>query len=317
MFYRKKILIIGILAILIPVLFWQGHVINNYFSKDVMNNKLLDNDSKDSSITKKIHDNNIEVINAEEKKQVLRLSSLKDRPITIGVYGADAWSFTAARSDVIMVINYNPITNRVVLVSIPRDARVNILGKGADKINHAYAYGGEKLLTYTLENLFKIKIDYYMRFNFTTFKKIIDQLGGVKVNSKKDYGYYDVVVPKGESILTGEQALFYVRFRQDSEGDFGRIKRQQEVINSLFKLLYSTDNEVMVKLLDNIYSKDLSTSKNINFLVLKDYYDLFKESSKVTFDDLMLKTNGKVIDGIYYGLVDDSSLKSIKKKLGK
>lgn len=270
---------------------------------------------QDLSVTQQLQNNNREVIKITDEKSAKELLKLRSRPIIIAIYGSDARTSEPSRSDVIMLMKYYPMTNEALLLSIPRDTRVDIPGKKIDKINHAYAFGGAKLLTQTLEKLFSTKIDYYLKFNFSDFEAIIDKLDGVTVNSVKAYGYEETVVPEGTNTLTGEQALFFVSFRHDANGDFGRIKRQQEVIVSLTQKLYNTDLIKLERLLTEIYSSYLDT--NISLPAILDYQRIFDSSKQIKFDTYSLKTEGKMIDRIYYGIADKDSLERLRQLLHK
>ncbi len=312
MLNKKKVGIISIIiAILLLIFAGLAYVISN---SSLDNEKVTKIDgSQGSSIAEQMQNNNQEIIKITEEKLSNEILQLKNKPIVVAIYGSDARGSETSRSDVIMIAKYTPMTNDCVLISVPRDTRVDIPGEKVDKINHAYAFGGAKLLTQTLDELFSTKIDYYLIFKFEDFKTIVDKLGGVKVDSKKDYGYDETVVSKGISILTGEQALFYVRYRHDNEGDFGRIQRQQEVIMSILQKLRDTNHDDLEQHAADIYTKSLET--NMDLPTLLNYYQIFKSSPQIKFDTYMLKTNGKMIDGIYYGIIDNDSLEIIKNHL--
>jgi cell envelope-related function transcriptional attenuator common domain len=134
------------------------------------------------------------------------------------------------------------IDNKIVRVmSIPRDTRVQIPGKGWDKINHAYAYGGVEKLRETVVNFLGLPVNYYVLVNYDTFPSIIDLIGGVEVDVERRMVYNDysgklfINIPKGFQKLDGKNALHYVRFRHDAMGDIGRVKRQQEFIKAVLK----------------------------------------------------------------------------------
>ncbi len=312
MLNKKKAGIISIIiAILLLIFAGLAYVISN---PSLDNEKVTKIDgSQGPSIAEQMQNNNQEIIGITEEKLSNEILQLKNKPIVVAIYGSDARGSETSRSDVIMIAKYTPMTNDCVLISVPRDTRVDIPGEKVDKINHAYAFGGAKLLTQTLDNLFNTKIDYYLIFSFEDFKTIVDKLGGVKVDSKKDYGYDETIVPKGASILTGEQALFYVRYRHDNEGDFGRIQRQQEVIMSILQKLRDTNHDDLEQHAADIYTKSLET--NMDLPTLLNYYQIFKLSPQIKFDTYMLKTNGKMIDNIYYGIIDNDSLEIIKNHL--
>ncbi|HPF84369.1 Transcriptional regulator LytR [bioreactor metagenome] len=134
------------------------------------------------------------------------------------------------------------IDNKIVRVmSVPRDTRVQIPGKGWDKINHAYAYGGVEKLRETVVNFLGLPVNYYVLVNYDTFPSIIDLIGGVEVDVERRMVYNDyagklfINIPKGFQKLDGKNALHYVRFRHDAMGDIGRVKRQQEFIKAVLK----------------------------------------------------------------------------------
>ena len=95
--------------------------------------------------------------------------------------GVDVREDDVGRSDTLMVATVDPHTDQTTLLSIPRDTRVRIYGYGFDKINAAYAYGGEPLTEKTVENLLGIDIDHYVMINVRSFVKIIDAIGGVDI----------------------------------------------------------------------------------------------------------------------------------------
>lgn len=156
--------------------------------------------------------------------------------INILFLGADARSpQDQGFTDSINVLSIDKKTKELSLLSIPRDTRVQIAGKGVDKINHAYAYGDINTTIDTVENFLNVRIDYYVLVDFTDFKELVDSLGGITMNVEP---HISAVRPElhgktGVSKLTGEEALIYVRFRQDSESEGGRMKRHREAIKAI------------------------------------------------------------------------------------
>lgn len=145
------------------------------------------------------------------------------------------------RSDTIMVFFVDRSSKKAAVLSIPRDSRVDIPGFGLDKINHAYAYGGLDLAKATVETLLEHPIDYYVTVDFEGFVKIVDLLGGVPIHVEKRMRYTDrsqnlyINLRPGYQKLNGYQAMGYVRFRHDPQGDFGRIQRQQKFIRAVVR----------------------------------------------------------------------------------
>ncbi|GAF90946.1 unnamed protein product, partial [marine sediment metagenome] len=81
------------------------------------------------------------------------------------------------RADTIVFLSISPKTKDVLILSIPRDTRVEIPGRGMDKINHAYAFGGEKLISKTVSSFLDVPIHFYAVVDFNGFVNIIDELG--------------------------------------------------------------------------------------------------------------------------------------------
>lgn len=165
--------------------------------------------------------------------------------VNILLIGSDASSKDPNRAnvtdkgntDVMMLVSINPIKQTIKLVSFMRDSYtyMNQFDRYA-KLNAACANGGPGYLVETIENDYKIKIDGYVMVDFDSFVKVIDVLGGVKVNVPAYVAnYFGSGFPSGNNVLlNGEQALRFSRVRySDKDGDISRVARQRQVINSL------------------------------------------------------------------------------------
>lgn len=157
--------------------------------------------------------------------------------------GNDSRDGENSRSDSIMVLHMgNSLNSKPKIISFMRDTYVTIPGVGDNKINASYAYGGAELLRETLKQNFNIDCKYYFLVDFKTFEKVIDALfpDGVQIDAEKDMSaYIDVPIKKGPQKMNGITLLQYARFRMDEEGDFGRVRRQQQVMNEVFKQVKS------------------------------------------------------------------------------
>lgn len=150
------------------------------------------------------------------------------------------------RTDTMILANVNNKDNRVSLLSIPRDTKVNLPRYGVNKINAANLYGGPEMAMDVVSGLTGVSVDYYVITNFNGFKDIVDALGGVTVDVDKDMyhhedaygGAYDINLKKGVQELDGTKALMYARYRNDELGDITRTQRQ-------LKLLTAIGDEVM------------------------------------------------------------------------
>jgi LCP family protein required for cell wall assembly len=174
------------------------------------------------------------------------------REVNILVLGADV-SFNgtgAARTDTIKIIHVDLKTPRMSILSIPRDTWVAIPGHGHDRINSAYMLGGKEetdrlaLAKTVVSDLISeisgrpFNIHHYVRIQTGGFIHIVDALGGVEIDVEKQMDYEDpsqelyIHLKPGRQRLMGEDAMGYVRFRHDAEGDYGRIRRQDLFIHA-------------------------------------------------------------------------------------
>ena len=200
-------------------------------------------DSNYASNLKTIYTYKIKKKNSNSAKQV------DSRVFNIYISGIDTYGSisTVSRSDVNIIMTVNMNTHKILLTTTPRDAYVKIPGGGADqydKLTHAGIYGVETSEK-TLENLYGINIDYYARINFTSFLKLIDQLGGVTVHNDQAFtslhGKFDF--PVGDIQMNSEQALGFVRERYSLDGgDNDRGKNQEKVISAIVNKLASLDS---------------------------------------------------------------------------
>jgi LCP family protein required for cell wall assembly len=148
-------------------------------------------------------------------------------------------STAGQRTDTIMLLHVPDSDGPPVLVSIPRDSYVEIPGEGGrNKINAAFAIGGPKLLTQTVERATGLRVDAYVEIGFGGFVSVIDSVGGIKMclpKAMKDKDAH-INLPAGCQELNGVNALGYVRARKsDPKGDLGRVERQREMVGAVAK----------------------------------------------------------------------------------
>ncbi|HXV32967.1 MAG TPA: LCP family protein [Gaiellaceae bacterium] len=176
-------------------------------------------------------------------------------PSTILVLGTDEGPNREGpfRSDAIMLVRTDPGEHRIAMLSIPRDLRVEIPGRGPDKVNAAYAYGGPTLAIRTVEALTGVPINHVVVVNFAKFKDLIGTLGGVSIDVpapilSNKFGCPFATQAKcdrwpgwrfkpGEQTMSGQRALVYARIRVNqldpSENDITRGERQQAVVQAV------------------------------------------------------------------------------------
>lgn len=164
---------------------------------------------------------------------------------------------TKSRSDVNIIMSINPTTRQILLLSTPRDYYVPLsISNGVkDKLTHAGLYGVEVSME-TLEMLYGIDIDYFVRMNFTGFTDIVNALGGIEVYSEYSFSADGFYYNSGYNTLNGEAALRFARERHSfASGDNQRGKNQMEVIKAV---IYKVENS---NLLDD-YAAILNSVSN-------------------------------------------------------
>lgn len=182
---------------------------------------------------------------AAKKNASERIPSV-DRPFTVYISGIDVDGpiTTTSRSDVNIIMAVNPDTHRILLTTTPRDYYVTIPGISGDmrdKLTHAGIYGIRASMA-TLENVYGIPLDYYVRVNFTSLITIVDALGGVDVYSEYSFTSRDCSFQAGMNHMNGEQALAFSRARYNfATGDNQRGKNQEAVLTAIINKVTSPE----------------------------------------------------------------------------
>ncbi|GAB6927948.1 hypothetical protein JCM10914A_19310 [Paenibacillus sp. JCM 10914] len=227
---------------------------------------------------------------------------MQSEPFSVMLLGSDQRDQEAARSDTLIYAVVRPMESKVLLISVPRDTYVDIIGRDRkDKINHAFAFGGHQMAKDTMEAFFDEEIDYYASINFEGLKNVVDAMGGVElpigkdiVNKGRDHEKFTVEANK--PIYSGEEALNYVRYREDS--DFNRAKRQQVFLDAAAKRLKSLDQIGKVPELIQIMGDNFQTDMQPKFII-----DLAKQmltGGKVDMTSFTIMGEGMRIGGVYY-----------------
>jgi polyisoprenyl-teichoic acid--peptidoglycan teichoic acid transferase len=254
----------------------------------------------------------IDRVTSEKRSKPISLE--KREPISILLMGVDERKGDRGRSDSLIVVTVNPNKKSIEMVSIPRDTRTKIVGKGIeDKINHAYAFGGVEMTMSTVEQFLDIPIDYYIKVNMESFKDIVDAVGGVTVNNPFAFTYEGVTFPKGEITLDGEKALKYSRMRyEDPRGDFGRQDRQKQIIEAVIKKGASFSSLANYDEILTAIGKNLKT--NMTFEQMKDIQANYKDARQ-QIEQLHINGKGTMINRTYYLIVPEEERLAISNKL--
>lgn len=258
------------------------------------------------------------------------------KPLTILLMGVDTGSGSRSdtwkgNSDSMLLLSVNPQTKKTVMMSLERDILTQIDENGETteaKLNAAYAYGGAELAIATIEKMMNIHIDRYMMINMQGLVQLVDAVGGIEVNNTFDFPIsieenepeYTATVEPGKHLINGDQALVYARMRyQDPEGDYGRQKRQREVIRKVVEKVLSLNSISHYQAILRAVSKNMQTNVALDsrsIPQLLGYKDAFRsiQSEQLRGEDATLA------DGGSYQLVTSEHLLEmqnlIRKSLG-
>ncbi|MBD2186987.1 LCP family protein [Pseudanabaena sp. FACHB-723] len=222
-------------------------------------------------------------------------------------------------SDAMLLIRFDPETQKVAVLSIPRDSRVDIKGVGRTKINFANYAGGAALSAQTVsEVLGDIPIDRYIRFNVGGFGQLVDALGGVELYVPKRMKYQDdsqrlyINLNAGTQFLDGNKSIQYMRFRHDDLGDIGRVQRQQAFFRAFIEQKLKPETIAKLPQVMSILKDNIDTNLSVEeILALAGY------ASKVDRKNVQMHmapgrfSNPGEFDNLSYWILDNRRLATI------
>ncbi len=187
-------------------------------------------------------------------------------------YDATVNSFEGL-SDTMLMMRFDPRNERIAVMSIPRDTRTNVDGE-VTKINEANRDGGPASSAKAVSELMGgVGVDRYIRINVQGVEKLIDAIGGVKVNVPKDMKYQDdsqhlyINLKAGEQRLDGDKALQFLRFRYDDNGDIGRVQRQQMFMSALVEQALNPATIARLPKILSVIQSNVDTNLSVEELV--------------------------------------------------
>ena len=185
-------------------------------------------------------------------------TGIGDREVV--VLGMDAGG---GNTDTIFTIRVE--NGQTEIIQIPRDSYINSARFGPMKVNALYAYGGTDAVKQELSRLMGRPIQHHILVNLEGIRTISDLMGGVTVDVPKRLYYVDnaqglyIDLQPGPQLLKGRELEGFLRWRNDGEGDFGRLQRQQLVIKSLFASLTKPENVMRLPALITAAGRNLKT----------------------------------------------------------
>ncbi|HNY10945.1 MAG TPA: LCP family protein, partial [Candidatus Wallbacteria bacterium] len=198
------------------------------------------------------------------------------------------------RTDSMILVMLSVPDNRIDIISLPRDCKIEIPGHGAQKMNSIYTFeyvktksdiSSIKKVVSRIEEMSDIKVDYYVKVDLSGFEKIINLFGGVEVDVEKNMNYDDskqdlhIRLKKGLQILDGKHSLQYCRFRHDRLGDIGRMQRQQKFLKALVNRM--KEGRTLVRLPEIISGSLSFVTTNVDLPLLVALLGAIPEPSKL------------------------------------
>ncbi|MBY0158833.1 LytR family transcriptional regulator [Cytobacillus oceanisediminis] len=247
-------------------------------------------------------------------KRTEKITLAKKEPFSVLMLGVDERSGDKGRSDTMIVLTVNPNDKSIKMLSIPRDTRTEIVGKGfEDKINHAYAFGNEEMSMATVENFLDIPLDYYIKVNMEGFKDIVDAVGGITVNSSLSFNQGAYQFTEGSNNLDGDAALAYVQMRkQDPKGDFGRQDRQRQIIQGVIKKGISVNSLTNFDDIFGALGKNVRT--NMTFAEMKDIQKNYRDAAG-NIEQMTMSGNGQTLNKIWYLIISSDEQQRVQNEL--
>lgn len=253
------------------------------------------------------------------------LSTTISEPVNILILGNDGYKNT----DAIALINYDPISTKLNVLSIPRDTSINLNGSRS-KLSLVYHQGGPGTAAKAISDLLNVDIKYYVCFNTTAAQKLIDLLDGVDFTSPVDLNYDDPVqnlhinIKKGQNHLSGKQAVELMRFRMPSHknkndnpskfydgSDLKRIEAQQNMLKALIEQKL---NMKYVSKLNKLLELTLSSTESN--VPLSDAINMIRNIHKLNSNDVnmfILPGLAGQLDSSFYYNIDKEASQSIVK----
>lgn len=238
--------------------------------------------------------------------------------IDSGAIGRNKSTYGVGNTDTLEIATVNPKKETITFTSIPRDTLVKLNTDDGDdyvKINAAYSIGGIKKTESAIEKLLDINIDYYANVDMGALEKVVNALGGVTVDNPFEFTYEGHTFPKGTQKLNGTNALKYSRMRYDDpNNDYGRQKRQQQVMKAVVGKFKSASSVTAINKLLDVAKDGLKTDVPINSIatLYANYHNAMNNVKTVKFQG-----ENATIDGTSFQIASTKEINRVSKLIKK
>jgi polyisoprenyl-teichoic acid--peptidoglycan teichoic acid transferase len=221
-------------------------------------------------------------------------------------------------SDTIMLLRFDPVTQRTVILGVPRDTKIDRTGRGTEKINAVDHESGPAAAAKEVSKVLGgVAIDRYIRVNNLGVAKLVDELGGVTVTVPKDIKYQDdsqhfyVNLKAGKQHLDGIKLLGLLRYRHDANGDIGRMQRQQMVFKALLEQSLNPMTIARIPQLLSVVQSQVDTNLTVEELLAIGGFAVHNGKSKMQMLMMPGDYNGDGKHGTSYWLPDEKGIQNM------
>ncbi len=221
-------------------------------------------------------------------------------------------------SDTIMLLRFDPLTKKTIVLGIPRDTKIERTGRGTEKINGVDRESGTAAAAKEVSKVLGgVAIDRYIRVNQLGVTKLVDELGGVTVTVPKDIKYQDdsqhfyINLKAGRQHLNGEKLLGLLRYRNDANGDIGRIQRQQMVFRALAEQTLNPMTIARIPQLFTVIQSHVDTNLTVEELLALGGFSMQNGKSKMQSLMMPGDYNGDGKHGTSYWLPNERGIQNM------
>ncbi len=221
-------------------------------------------------------------------------------------------------SDTIMLLRFDPQTQRTIVLGIPRDTKIERDGFGTEKINAVDSQSGPAAAAQAVSKVLGgVAIDRYIRVNNMGVGKLVDALGGVTLTVPKDIKYQDdsqhfyVNLKAGRQHLDGEKLLGFLRYRNDANGDIGRMQRQQIAVKALTEQSLNPMTVARIPQIFSVIQSHVDTNLSVEELLALGGFALHSGKSKMQMLMMPGDYNGDGKHGTSYWLPDEKGIQNM------
>ena len=258
---------------------------------------------------------NILLLGIKTNLSDLKNSSGSDRKKT--GYDAEVDSLNGL-SDTMMLLRFDPQTQRTIVFGIPRDTKIDRGQFGTEKINAVDHESGPAAAAQAVSKVLGgVAIDRYIRVNNMGVAKLVDALGGVNITVPKDIKYQDdsqhfyVNLKAGKQHLDGLKLLGFLRYRHDANGDIGRMQRQQAVVKALSEQALNPMTIARIPQLFSVIQAHVDTNLTVEELIALGGFTMQNGKSKMQMLMMPGDYNGDGKHGTSYWLPDERGIQNM------